>query len=223
MLTDTRSTDCLGADAAGLPALVPGAGGAESSDQGATASGTHVATAAAAPKHTTNLLPQTQVAAGAGAPQQATRHAQAAAGATFSLLDFAPKSKTSRRSKAGRQQAVQENGEALNASGAWQTGLNQGLHVSPAARALEEPHSPPPASLSLAAIQAEQGGGKQGRRRGKVNRPMTGDHAWRNEQNVAPAASVDEIQRRELWEAEEREALDLIRAVYGDAAFSPPG
>ena len=44
-----------------------------------------------------------------------------------------------------------------------------------------------------------------------------GDHAWRKQ--AVAAMSVDEIQRREQWEAEEREALLLLEAVYGKDAM----
>ena len=47
--------------------------------------------------------------------------------------------------------------------------------------------------------------------------PLQAEHAWRNQLDLAAPLSVDEIQRREQWEAEEAEALLLIAAVYGDA------
>jgi len=150
---------------------------------------------------------------GAAAPRQGTSKTSPGGAPSFSLLDFAPAGKASRKSKAGRQQVPQEHGAAVNPLTAWQSGGFP--HVSPAAPALAAPHSPPSVLLlqpCLAAIQAEQEGGKQGRRRGSVKKHISADHAWRNELNAAPAPSVDEIQRRELWEAEEREALDLIRA-----------
>jgi len=209
VLTATRPAHSSGPDAAGWPAVVRGAGGAagagggESSTQGGTSSGAPFAAVVVAPKQTTSK-------------------AQAGAAGTFSLLDLARGIKPSRRSKAGGQKPPQESPPS-NPFNPWQMGGSQhGLDVSAAAHAPAEPHSAPPSSLSLAAIQTEQGGGKQARGRGKVKRPISRDHAWRNELNVAPAPSVDEMQRREVWEAEEREALDLIRAVYGEAAVSPP-
>jgi hypothetical protein len=152
---------------------------------------------------------------GAAAPsaRQGTSKTSPGGSPSFSLLDFAPASKASRKTKAGRQQVPQEHGVTFNPLSAWQSGGFP--HVSPAAPALAGPQSPPSVMLlqpCLAAIQAEQEGGKQGRRRGSVKKHISADHAWRNELNAAPAPSVDEIQRRELWEAEEREALDLIRA-----------
>ena len=145
----------------------------------------------------------------AAAPRQCTSKVRDTP--SFSLLDFAPAGKASRKNKAGRQQVPQEHGAAFNPLTAWQSG---GFPV-PAPPVPAPPQSPPSVLLlqpCLAAIQAEQEGGKQGRRTGSVKKHISADHAWRNELNAAPAASVDEIQRRELWEAEEREALDLIRA-----------
>ena len=50
---------------------------------------------------------------------------------------------------------------------------------------------------------------------------LQADHKWRNELNAAPALSLHDIQQREMWEEEEREALALIRAVYGEQALAP--
>jgi len=46
------------------------------------------------------------------------------------------------------------------------------------------------------------------------------EQAWRSHNDVRPL-SVAEIQQREEWEAEERESLRLIQAVYGDQALLP--
>ena len=68
------------------------------------------------------------------------------------------------------------------------------------------------------AEEEQRHGGRAARKTRKATILNSPDDAWRKE-DIGGALSVDEIQRREHWEAEEQEALALIAAVYGKSAI----
>jgi len=117
----------------------------------------------------------------------------------FSLADFAV-AKTPK----GRKKDVAASPSPKDASKGWS-------FVS---------HSPsPPLTgsevVSLASIQAEE---EKARNPKQSRRKQNSGAAWFNRVDVV-APSLQEIQRREAWEQEEREALALIRAVHGEQAL----
>ena len=127
----------------------------------------------------------------------------------FSLLDFAKATPRAGKKQKGRP------APSLSASPSWDNPLRAAISQSlPAAM-------PKGGQPSLASIQAEEEqrhGGRAARKTRKATILNSPDDAWRKE-DIGGALSVDEIQRREHWEAEEQEALALIAAVYGKSAI----
>jgi len=133
----------------------------------------------------------------------------------FSLLDFAPMAKTSRNNKSKHKRLAQNDSkyesEALESEALEMWGRCASVTAASASAPLP----------SLATIQAEEERSVDPAKLRRVKIHNKAEQAWRNNDVGGTPLSVAEIQRREQWEAEEREALSLIQAVYGDAALLP--
>ena len=127
----------------------------------------------------------------------------------FSLLDFAKATP-----RAGKKQKSRP-APSLSASPSWDNPLRAAISQSlPAAM----PQGGQPSLASIQAEEEQRHGGRAARKTRKATILNSPDDAWRKE-DIGGALSVDEIQRREHWEAEEQEALALIAAVYGKSAI----